>query len=74
MDNQQNKKQNTTTHQTLHDIMHIVVGSPDFENFGLASPHSVLHYGMKNAKDIAILMGKKDIKKNIEHLCNVVFY
>ena len=38
MNKQKNRKQTTTTHQTLNQIMQIAVGSPDFENLDLSLP------------------------------------
>ena len=75
MNNQKDEKQITTAHQTLENIMKIAFGSPDFEKFGLASPpHYILDYGMKNGKDIAMLMGTKDIKKNDVNQCQSVWF
>ena len=68
MNNQKGEKQITTAHQTLENIMKIAFGSPNFEKFGLASPHYILDYGM----NIAMLMGTKDIKKNDVNQCQSV--
>ena len=69
MNNQKKKKRTKVTHEALDDIMHIAINSPDLENIvsPLLTPH--LKHDMKDAMDISILMGTKEIKGNIEHLC-----